>query len=112
MSEPAFVAKRHEVWFTDGTGGFYALRPTNGVWAAGSNGCRRATFSVRLPRGSKVKRVRSARGRVTRKRRHGRRLRVTVRFAKPVSRGTRVRLTVRLRNGRAVHARRRVRACR
>jgi hypothetical protein len=32
MSQPAFVPARHEVWFTDGTSGFYALKVTNGAW--------------------------------------------------------------------------------
>ena len=32
MSQPAFVPERHEVWFTDGTSGFYVLRVTDDVW--------------------------------------------------------------------------------
>ena len=32
MSQPAFVPERHEVWFTDGTSGFYALKVADGVW--------------------------------------------------------------------------------
>jgi hypothetical protein len=32
MSMPAFVPKRHEIWWTNGTSGFYALRVTNGAW--------------------------------------------------------------------------------
>src|SRR3954451_11820738 len=32
MSQPAFVPERHEVWFTDGTSGFYALRVADDVW--------------------------------------------------------------------------------
>jgi hypothetical protein len=32
MSQPAFVPQRHEVWFTDGPSGFYALRVDN--WPA------------------------------------------------------------------------------
>jgi hypothetical protein len=111
MSQPAFVPERHEVWYSDGTSGFYALRVTDAAWPAASTRCRRARFTVRLPKGTKVKRVRSGRGRVTRKRRHGRRLRVTVRFAKPVRHGARVHLTVRLRDGRALRRTRRVRAC-
>ncbi|MCW2991415.1 MAG: hypothetical protein JWM73_2009 [Solirubrobacterales bacterium] len=34
MSQPAFVPERHEIWFTDGTSGFYALRVVNGAWPA------------------------------------------------------------------------------
>src|SRR5215211_2466788 len=32
MSSPAFVPERHEVWYTDGYSGFYAVRLTNDVW--------------------------------------------------------------------------------
>ena len=32
MSQPAFVPD--EVWFTDGTSGFYALKVADGVWPA------------------------------------------------------------------------------
>lgn len=32
MSSPAFVPERKEIWYTDGYGGFYVVRVTNGVW--------------------------------------------------------------------------------
>lgn len=32
MSSPAFVPERKEIWYTDGYGGFYVIRVTNGVW--------------------------------------------------------------------------------
>jgi hypothetical protein len=32
MSQPAIVAKRREVWYTDGTTGFYALRVAKRAW--------------------------------------------------------------------------------
>jgi len=32
FSAPAFAPERNEVWYTDGSRGFYALRLTNGVW--------------------------------------------------------------------------------
>jgi hypothetical protein len=32
MSKPAFAPKRHEVWYTDTTSGFYALRVDKRVW--------------------------------------------------------------------------------
>jgi hypothetical protein len=32
MSMPAFAPERHEVWFTDGTSGFYALKVADNVW--------------------------------------------------------------------------------
>ena len=40
MSQPAFAPDRHEVWYTDGTTGFYALRVNADVWpsAGGAGG--------------------------------------------------------------------------
>jgi len=32
MSQPAFAPERGEVWYTDGSTGFFAVRITNGVW--------------------------------------------------------------------------------
>jgi hypothetical protein len=32
MSSPAFVPERKEIWYSDGFGGFYVVRVTNGVW--------------------------------------------------------------------------------
>ncbi|HEY0972971.1 MAG TPA: hypothetical protein VGE57_00595 [Solimonas sp.] len=32
MSSPSFVPERKEIWYTDGFGGFYVVRVTNGVW--------------------------------------------------------------------------------
>ncbi|HEX9712420.1 MAG TPA: hypothetical protein VGB52_07720 [Actinomycetota bacterium] len=32
MSAPAFVPERNEIWYTDGSFGFYAVRLTNDVW--------------------------------------------------------------------------------
>jgi len=34
MSQPAFVPERREIWYSDGTSGFYAVRLTNGAWPA------------------------------------------------------------------------------
>jgi hypothetical protein len=34
MSQPTFVPERHEVWYSDGNAGFYAIRLTNGVWGS------------------------------------------------------------------------------
>jgi len=36
MSKPAFAPSRREVWFSDGTSGFYALRLRKSVWRADS----------------------------------------------------------------------------
>ncbi len=48
MSQPAFVPERHEIWYSDGVSGFYALRVDPSVWPgnnapggqAAVNGCR------------------------------------------------------------------------
>jgi hypothetical protein len=32
MSSPSFVPERHEIWYSDGYSGFYAVRVTNGAW--------------------------------------------------------------------------------
>ena len=32
MSQPAIIPERKEIWYTDGYGGFYVVRVTNGVW--------------------------------------------------------------------------------
>jgi hypothetical protein len=34
MSQPAFAPERHEIWYADGTTGFYALRVNGDVWPA------------------------------------------------------------------------------
>ena len=34
MSSPTFVPERHEIWYSDGANGFYALRATNGVFGS------------------------------------------------------------------------------
>jgi hypothetical protein len=41
MSKPAFVPDRREIWYTDGTSGFYALRVDKSVWpiGLGKQGC-------------------------------------------------------------------------
>jgi len=37
MSQPAFVPERREIWWTDGTTGFYVLRVAATVWPAGAS---------------------------------------------------------------------------
>lgn len=32
MSQPVIIPERREIWYTDGFGGFYVVRVTNGVW--------------------------------------------------------------------------------
>jgi len=38
MSMPAFVPERHEIWFTDGTSGFYALHVADQAWPTAKSG--------------------------------------------------------------------------
>jgi hypothetical protein len=120
MSQPAFVPDRHEVWFTDGTSGFYALKVTNGVWpqttTARSPGSCPATrvITLRLPhaKGDRVRSVKaSVGGRPAKVRtRHGRR-QVVVRVRRKKAGPVTVRATGVTRSGRHVHTSRRVRTC-
>ncbi len=67
MSQPAFAPERREIWFSDGTSGFYALRVDKSVWPqdaarAPARRCqarRRLLVKVRVPRGARVRRVRA-----------------------------------------------------
>jgi hypothetical protein len=121
MSQPAFVPERHEVWYTDGTSGFYALKVSDSVWPttakSGTLGAckagKRFTYTVKLPRGTKAKRVRASVGkkhvRVVRVKRGKHSLRVTV-----SGRGLRagkLRMRVRLSNGKLLTTSRRIRSC-
>ena len=123
MSQPAFVPARHEVWFTDGTSGFYALRIVNGVWRGASataepkpKRCRskRAfTIHIKHPYGD---RTRSARVTVDGKRAKVRRAQPHF-LARIDLRGKRrkvvvVRVVSRTRSGRVVRETRRYRTCR
>ncbi|MFL5846595.1 MAG: LVIVD repeat-containing protein [Solirubrobacteraceae bacterium] len=123
MSQPVFVPARHEVWFTDGTSGFYALRVVNGAWPAatpatpggGAKACRsQRVFTIHLkhPDGD---RTRSARVTVD-----GKRVKVrsgTPHFTARVDlRGKRkkvvvVRVVSRTKSGRVVRETRRYRTC-
>src|SRR4051812_12243350 len=72
MSQPAFVPRRREIWWTDGTSGFYVLRVAKRVWPATRRArCAARTRSrhVRMRRGvRKVVRVRLTRhGRAVRR---------------------------------------------
>jgi hypothetical protein len=62
MSQPAFVPERREVWFSDATGGFYALRVADRVWPSGGGGssCLRPAkvgFKLHRVEGTRVVRV-------------------------------------------------------
>ena len=124
MSQPAFVPERREVWFTDATSGFYALRIDEQIWPKSTakapaspkglscSGRRRFPAHVVAPRG---RRIRSATatvaGRRVKARRRGRTVTVPIDL-----RGFR-RLTVtavirvRLRGGRTITSRRTYHPC-
>jgi hypothetical protein len=134
MSQPAFVPERHEVWFTDGTSGFYALKVADDVWNAATgagtapsssqgtgtsgtsrtcSGRRRFAVHVRLPRGARVRSVRAtlAGKRVTGAKRSGRTLRLTVDLRKMTKSVAVLSIRVRLKDGRTVTARRTYHPC-
>jgi hypothetical protein len=121
MSKPAFAPERREIWWSDGTSGFYVLRVDKSVWPqdagapARGPACqsrRRLLVKARVPRGA---RVRSARATLAGRRvpmvrrRHGLYAVVDLRY---LSRGSK-RLAIRLRltGGRTATTRRTYRLC-
>jgi hypothetical protein len=106
MSQPAFAPARHEVWYSDGASGFYALRVADSVWpkdaAPASARCtKRRTFLVRVhvPRGATVRsKLAGRRARIVRR---GHRRYVRVHVGKSRRQATLV-TRVRLRNGHTV----------
>jgi hypothetical protein len=120
MSQPAFIAKRREILWTDGNSGFYVLRVDPKVsWPAPTStstltcsGRRLFSAHVKVPRGTRVRSAsvtlaghkvkRTVHGRVVTTRvdlRHLRRSAVVLRF------------TVRLTNGRTITSRRTYHPC-
>lgn len=131
MSQPAFVPERREVWYSDGTSGFYALRVSEDVWpkagGAGSgsssgpgapaggqrrscSGRRRFGVRVRLPRGARVRSIRATlNGKPIRgAKRKGRYVRLTVDLRRMTKSTATLRVRVRLRGGRKTVTTRRV----
>jgi hypothetical protein len=43
MSQPAFDIADHQIWYSDGNTGFYAVRISDSVWPAGLADCGSAT---------------------------------------------------------------------
>jgi hypothetical protein len=121
MSQPAIIPQRREIWYSDGTSGFYVLRVAEDVWPASAAAAappgpctsrRNFAVRVRLPRGAKVAHVlvRLA-GKRIKAHRHGRYLRLRADLRGQTRK--RVRLVVRatLRSGRVVTERRVYRLC-
>jgi hypothetical protein len=119
MSQPAFVPQRREIWFSDGTTGFYDLRVDEGVWpkAAGAvlGACeRRASFLVKLrvPRGAKVRSASATLGgKRVRVVKRGRVLYADVKLPQPRDRSMNLVARVRLKDGRTVTTRRTYKPC-
>ena len=120
MSQPTIVPERRELWFTDATSGFYALRIADSVWPKGADarkglvcsGRRRFPAHVVAPRG---RRIRSASatldGRRVRVRRRGRVARVVVDLRRYRRTKARLVIRVRLRGGRTIVSRRLYHPC-
>jgi hypothetical protein len=119
MSQPAFVAKRREILWTDGNSGFYVLRVNPSVWTAATStatrtcgGRRLFSAHVKVPRHA---RIRSATTTLA-----GRKVRVSVRRRVVTVRVDLRRLPrtvvvlrfrVRLTNGRTITSRRTYHPC-
>ncbi len=56
MSKPAFDMARHEIWWTDGTSGFYVVRVDDSVWPGASSP---GVFQPAGPSGSACRSMRS-----------------------------------------------------
>jgi hypothetical protein len=60
MSQPAFAPERGEIWYSDGTSGFYALKVDEGVWPFKGGDCLRPStlrFKLHRAKWSRVVRV-------------------------------------------------------
>ena len=128
MSKPAFAPERREIWFTDGTSGFYVLRVDKSVWPQGATAApslqtgaspnaraciSRRALTVHVRRRYRH-RLRSARvlvgGRLVARLRRGKTAaRIDLR-GRPLGRVT-VRIVMRLDNGRTVTDVRHYRPC-
>jgi hypothetical protein len=122
MSKPAFAPDRREIWFSDGTSGFYVLRVDRSVWPQDTapaptrmpscTSRRRLLIKAQLPRGARVRNggatLAGRRVPIVR-RKQGLFAVVDLRY---VSRGTK-RLAIRLRlaNGRTATTRRTYNVC-
>jgi hypothetical protein len=42
MSQPSIIPARREIWYTDGTSGFYVVRVSADVWPAATTSARKA----------------------------------------------------------------------
>ncbi len=120
MSQPAFVPERREVWYTDGTSGFYNVRIDRDVWDAAVKGTgqprcasrRRFPIRVRAPKRSSIRRVSAiVGGKRVRSTRSGRTVRVVVDLRGRPRQAVNVVVRIRLRSGKLLTSRRSYRTC-
>jgi hypothetical protein len=117
MSQPAIIPKRHEVWYTDGTTGFYVLRVDKAVWPrtpktivrrhpGRRHRCRsRRSFAVhvRLPAGSRASAIRARLGgRRVKARQRGGYVRLRANLRRFGKRTVRLKVRVKLADGRTL----------
>jgi hypothetical protein len=60
MSQPAFAPERGEIWYSDGTSGFWALKVDEGVWPFPGGDClrpSRLSFKLHRFRSARIVRV-------------------------------------------------------
>jgi hypothetical protein len=119
MSQPAFVAKRREILWTDGNSGFYVLRVDPSVWSAKTStagrtcsGRRRFDAHVKVPRHARVRSATTTlAGHKVRVRVHGRVVTVHVDLRRLRRSAVVLRFRVRLTNGRTITSRRTYHPC-
>jgi hypothetical protein len=120
MSQPAFVPERREIWYSDGTSGFYVLRVPESVWPQAATqaiagvcaSSKRYTVKVRLPRHAKVRSIRATlAGKRVRATRKGRTVRVVVTMNGLPRHVVRLVVKVKLRGGKAIRRERSFRPC-
>jgi hypothetical protein len=117
MSMPQIIPKRREVWYTDGTTGFYVLRVDKAVWPrtpktivrhhrANRHRCRsRRSFAVhvRLPAGSRATSIRARLGgRPVKAHQRGAYVRLRANLKRFGKRTVRLRVRVKLADGRTL----------
>lgn len=120
MSQPAFAPERREVWYSDGTSGFYNVRVDAALWDAAVKGtaqprcASRRRFGVRLrvPGRTAIRSVTATvGGKRVRTTRRGRTVRAVVDLRGRGRAAVRLVVRTRLRDGRVLTERRTYRTC-
>jgi hypothetical protein len=120
MSQPAFAPDRREIWYSDGTTGFYDVRVNASAWPqntaeAAARVCvsrRRFLVTIRAPQDARVSHVRATfAGRRARVVRRGRLAYVDVNMRGLTARSARLVVRARLPDGRTITTRRLYHPC-